>query len=305
MDPYKVLGVSTTATQDEIRNAYRKLAKKLHPDLNPGNKDAEKKFKEINGANDILGDPEKRAKYDQGELDESGSPSAGPRGGPFYHETQRGGGARYRSAFGAEHGMDDDFLSHLFEQMGRQHENFDIRGQDVLYQMEVDFKDAALGAEREITLPNGKKLLVKIPAGVETGTKLRMAGQGEPGHGKAHAGDAYIQLQVRPSETFKREGSNVEIELPISLSEAILGAEVKVPTIDGNILLKIPPQSNSGQKLRVPGKGVTILKSSKRGDQIVTLKIVIPPRIDQEFKNAVKSWSERQSFNPRESRGGS
>ena len=296
-----ILGVAASASQDEIKNAYRNLAKKLHPDLNPGNKDAEKRFKEINGAYELVGTPESRAKFDRGEFDEDqGSSGAGrgrPAQGPFYHETQRDGG-RYSQNFG---GMDDDLLRSIFGRMGGggggPEFSGDAPGQDTLYRMDVDFKDAILGAEREITLPTGKRLRVKIPGGVDSGSKLRFAGLGSAGSGKSSPGDAYVELNVKPSNLFKREGQNLEVELPISFGEAILGAEVKTPTIDGSVLLKIPPGVSSGSRLRITGKGVPA--GAKRGDQFVVIKVLVPSGVDDDFKQAVESWSKRQTSDPR------
>ena len=278
-NPYELLGVASSATQEEIKNAYRNLAKKLHPDLNPGNKSAEKKFKEINAAYELVGTPENRAKFDRGELDKARE----QRQGPFYRETQCEGG-RYSQSFGE---MDDEFLRSIFGRMR------DAPGQDTLYRMDVDFKDAVLGAEHEITLPSGRRLRVKIPGGVDSGAKLRFAGLGSPGSGKAPPGDAYVELTVKPSSVFKREGRDLSTELPISFDEAILGAEVKVPTIDGSVLLKIPPGVSSGARLRVTGKGVTV--DGQRGDQFVVLKIMVPPGVDADLKQALESWNKRRA----------
>lgn len=300
--PYEILGVASSASQDEIKNAYRNLAKKLHPDLNPGNKEAEKKFKEINAAYELVGTPESRAKFDRGEFDEAQGPSDAGRGrsrqGPFYHETQRDGG-RYSQSFG---GMDDDLLRSIFGSMGGrggEGSGFsgDVPGQDTLYRMDVDFRDAVLGAEHEITLPSGKRLRVKIPRGVDSGAKLRFAGLGAPGSGKAPPGDAYVELNVKPSALFRRDGRDLEVELPVSFAEAVLGAEVKVPTIDGSVLLKIKPGVSSGTRLRVAGKGVPM--GDKRGDQFVVIKIMVPAGVDADLKQAVESWSKRQTFDPR------
>jgi DnaJ-class molecular chaperone len=307
--PYEILGVASSSSQDEIKNAYRNLAKKYHPDLNPGSKEAEKKFKEIAGAYELIGTAENRAKFDRGDFDDevkghSAEHSKRERG-PFYHQTQQGGG-RYSYSFG---GMDDETLGAIFGRMGTG-EGFeptgDRRGQDVLYKMEVEFKDAVLGAEREITLPSGKRLRVKIPAGVDSGVKLRFAGQGSPGTGKMPNGDAYVELAVKPSSLFNRIGNDLEIELPISFNEALLGGDVKTPTVDGSVILKIPPGVSTGMRLRVAGKGIS--GSSKRGDQYVVLKVVMPPNVDSDLKQAIESWSKRQSFDPRAdwigSRGG-
>ncbi len=298
-NPYETLGVATSATQDEIKNAYRGLAKKFHPDLNPGDKNAEKRFKEINAAYELVGTPETRAKFDRGEHEEA-QPQGPRRGGPSYHETQASGG-RYSHSFG---GMDDDLLHSIFGRMGRGEGggfefSGDMPGQHTLYKMDVSFRDAVLGGAHEITLPSGKRLRVKIPAGVDSGTKLKFAGQGQPGVGKAPSGDAYIELNVKPSALFKRQGNDLEVDLPISFAEAILGGEVKVPTIDGSVLLKIPQGVSSGARLRVSGKGVINASTGKRGDQYVVLKLVSPQNIDNDLKQAVESWSKRQNFDPR------
>jgi DnaJ-class molecular chaperone len=304
-NPYEVLGVSSTATQEEIKNAYRNLAKKYHPDLNPGNKGAEKLFKEINGAYELVGRPEGRAKFDRGELDElNARQSASAQGrerGPFYHETQSQGG-RYSQPF---EGMDDDILQSVFGNMGGRmggKRGFqtpgDSAGQDVLYQMDIDFKDAVLGAEREITLPSGARLRVKIPAGVDSGSKLRFAGRGNPGIGKGTTGDAYVELKVKPSQLFKRVGRDLEIEVPISVSEAVLGGEVKIPTVEGSVMVKVPAGVSSGSRLRIAGKGVAHA-DSKKGDQYAVLKILTPLDADEDIKQALLAWNKRQPFDPR------
>lgn len=196
---------------------------------------------------------------------------------------------------------EDDLLRSFFEQMrGRRTESsYSARGDDQLYRMEVSFRDAVLGGEREITLPSGKRFQVKIPAGVTSGKKLRLAGQGEAGSRQAQAGDVYIELVVTPSPIFKREENDLFIELPISIPEAILGAEIKVPTVDGLVLLKIPPGVSSGSKLRLSGKGVLNASTQKRGDQYVVLKVVSPPNADADIRQAIQSWNQRQPFDAR------
>ena len=301
-NPYETLGLKVTATQDEIKNAYRKLAKKFHPDVNQGNKEAEKNFKDLNAANEMIGTPEAKAKFDRGETAEQ-QYQAPPRNGPYYHQTQ-GQGARYSQGFSGGmggSGIDEDLFESIFggrggARTGGRGFSEDFAGQDEQYQMEVDFKDSILGGEKEISLPNGKRLRVKIPAGIETGKKLRFAGQGGVGVGKGPAGDLFIEIKVKPSALFKRNGNHVEMEFPISFAEAILGGEVRVPTLDGSILLKIPPSISSGQKLRVAGKGVPAHGPEKAGDQHVSLKIITPPTVDEELKTAVKAWSERHPF---------
>lgn len=292
-DPYTTLGVDSKASQDEIKAAYRKLAKKLHPDLNPGNKKAESQFKDISSAYDQIGTAEDRAKYDRGQVEaEAAKQYARSQRGPFYSQTQHGGG-RYSNQF---EGIDEDILSSIFSQMGRRGQGgFQSPPEDELYQMEIDFKDSILGGEREIALPSGKKFRVKIPPGVESGTKLRFAGKGEPSAPGVPPGDVYVQLNVKPSPTFRRNGKDLEVELPVSFSDAILGGEVKVPTIDGSILMNIPPNVSSGQKLRAKGKGVLDPVTNSRGDQIAILKIKMPEKVDAEFRKAVEDWSKRQA----------
>jgi len=295
-NPYKILGVSTSSTQDAIKGAYRDLAKKYHPDLNPGNKEAEAKFKEISSAYELIGTADSRSKFDRGEFEAKQNQGYGARntqGNPYYYQTQEDGG-RYNYSF---EGMDDELLNSIFGRARTKRSDFP--GQDVLYQMDIDFKDAVLGAEREIQLESGKRLRVKIPPGVDSGTKLRFGGQGHPGAGKGGPGNAYVQLNVRRSSIFSRDGDNLEIELPISLSEALLGADIKVPTIDGSVLLHIPEGVGSGTRLRVKGKGIQ-RKGKTSGDQFVRIKIVTPKSVDSDFKAAVKSWSERYAENPRE-----
>lgn len=314
IDPYVTLGVSKLATQDEIKAAYRNFAKKFHPDLNPGNKTAEAMFKDAASAYEQIGTPEERAKFDRGETPEQQQEQAQRSGsrnsraysggaGPFYHETQQEGG-RYSSSFGKGMGG-EDFFENLFRSAGQGRSNYqtggmaeDFAGEDHLYQMSVDFKDAILGAEREISLPTGKKLQLKIPPGVETGSKLRFKNQGAPGVGKGVAGDAYVELTIRPLPGFTRVGNNVETELSISFIEALLGAEIKVPTVDGTVMLKVPPGVTTHSRLRVVGKGVALKQA--RGDQIVVLKVVMPATRNPDLEKAVREWGDKYSYNPRE-----
>jgi len=296
-DPYSDLGVASSATQDEIKAAYRNIAKKYHPDLNPGNKTAEAKFKVVAAAYERIGTDTARAKFDRGETPEQQQEQA-----QSYRDAQQERG-RYSNSYGRGMGG-EEFFEGLFRSAGQgrtRHQSAnmsqDLSGEDRLYQMSVDLKDAALGAEREITLPNGKTLQIKIPSGVETGTKLRFKNQGTPGIGKGQAGDAYIEITVRSLDGFTRVGSNIETELSISFIEALLGAEIKVPTIDANVMLKIPPGVTTGSRLRVFGKGVALKHS--RGDQIVVLKVVMPLTPNSELQELIRGWGDKYSYNPR------
>lgn len=294
MNPYQVLEISPTATPDEVRVAYRKLAKKYHPDLNPGKVGAESKFKELNAANAILSDPETRGKFDRGEIDDAGSPkSARPQEDPSYYQTQRNAG-RYSSQF-------EDSESDLFESIfgaGRRRAPR-TKGADQHYRLAIEFAEAVLGAEKEITLPTGKTLKVKIPLGIETGQKLRFKGLGDAAPPGAVSGDAFVEIEVRPSRLFKRVGPNLEMELPVSVSEVLLGAEVMVPALGSAVLLKIPPGANTGTKLKIRGKGVGAVPPKERGDLIVTLKVMMPTKPDPALQEAIRNWAKDHSYDPR------
>jgi DnaJ-class molecular chaperone len=304
-DPYAALGVSKTSTQDEIKKAYRKLAKKLHPDLNPGNKEAEKKFKEVSHAFDLIGTPEAKTKFDRGETQEHEQSryeeASRQRRGPFYSNTQEDPeGGRYTYSF--QDGMgDDDLFEAIFGARGRKGQRGRTQGgfpgEDQLFQIEVEFEEAALGAEKIITLPNGKKLQVKIPAGIEEGKKLRFSGQGSPGTGGAPAGDLYLEIKIKSKEGLKRVGKDIEMELPISIFEAVLGGEVPVTTLDGQVMLKIPAGSSSGSRLRVKGKGAGA--GEARGNLLVSLKIIAPKQPSDELKESLKPLSEKFAYDSR------
>lgn len=302
-DPYQTLGVSSSASLDDIKSAYKKLARKHHPDLNPGSKAAEEKFKEISHAFNLIGTAEAKAKFDRGETDEQKQhqydeymKNQGSRGGPFYQETQNSGG-RYSSEYAS--GMDEDIFSAFFgRNKNRQRSGgFDFPGEDELYQMEIDFKESAIGAERILTLPNGKKLQVQIPGGITSGMKLKFRGQGGAGVGKGPPGDAYIQISVRPSEKFQREGQDILSEVPISLFEAINGGEVEVETVDGSVMLKVPSGVSSGTKLRIKGKGAG--KVNERGNHLAVMKVMTPKAPSAEFRQAVAQLQKQFNYNPR------
>ncbi len=290
VDPYHTLGVSKNATQAEIKAAYRKLAKKLHPDLNPGKKDIEAQFKEINNAYDKIETPEARAKFDLGEAEEKQNHNQQRNSGdPFYYYQTQSPGSRYS--------QDSDAFSDFFRQQGFQKPE---KAQDHHYSLEVDFKTGVLGGQREITLPNGKKLMVKIPPGIKSGSKLRLADQGEIDTKGIKNGDAYIEINISPSLVFKRVENDLQMNLPLSLSEVILGGEVQVETIDGPVTLNIPKGLSSGAKLRMKAKGVP--HKNGRGDQFAIVTIVMPTHIDSDLENFIKEWSKNKSYNPREAK---
>ncbi|GIL40645.1 DnaJ C-terminal domain-containing protein [Roseiterribacter gracilis] len=287
-DPYQVLGVAKNATADQIRAAYRKLAKANHPDLHPGDKAAEARFKDASAANDLLSDPDKRARYDRGEIDAAGTEQA-PRGYRAYGEGAQG--QRYSAHGGG--GFDFDDLSELFGGGGfsaRTRAAFHRRGSDVQYMLDLDFAEAALGTTKRMTLPGTSAPLdVRVPPGTISGTVLRLKGKGEPGANAGPAGDALIEITVRPHPRLRREGDDLHLDLDIGLRVAILGGEVETPTLDGTVKLKVPPRSNTGAVLRLKGKGVPD-RDGARGDQYVRLRIVIEDPADPELAKFLESW---------------
>jgi DnaJ-class molecular chaperone len=295
-DLYSQLNVARGANEAEIKKAYRKLAKELHPDKNKDNPKATERFSKVTRAYDILTDKDKRAQYDRGEIDEEGNPRmpfgfGGGGGGP-----RPGGGGGRGPEFRGPNGEPFEFtgggeaadLSDLFEGLfsgrrggggGGPFSGFGRRsappqkGADVGYRLEVPFEDAARLEGQRVTLGSGKTLDIKLPAGVDSGTKIRLSGQGQPG--PAGNGDAIVAIEIKPHRFFRREGDNIRLELPVSVDEAVLGGKVRVPTVDGPVMLSIPKGSSSGKVLRLKGKGFTG-KSGARGDQLVTLMIDVP-----------------------------
>jgi DnaJ-class molecular chaperone len=293
--PYDILGVAPSASADDIKKAYRKLAKKLHPDLNPGNKKVEQQFKEVSAAYDLLSDPAKRARYDRGEIDASGAERPDR---PFYRRYAEGrAGAKYQDFGLDEDSFVDDLFANLFRQQQRRPErSMHLRGADVTYVAEVDFVEAAVGAKKRLILTDGKTLDVTIPPGTEDGQTLRLKGQGMPGVGGGAPGDAYIEVKVAPHPIFTRKGNDVHIELAVTLPEAVLGATITAPTVDGPVSLKVPPESNTGSTLRLKGKGIIDRASGKRGDQYARLKVVLPDRADPELKAFLEKWSAQHPY---------
>ncbi len=297
-DPYAILGVKREATQDEIRSAYRQLAKKLHPDLNPGDKQAEEKFKQVSVAYDLLGDPEKRGRFDRGEIDASGAERPRER----YYRDFHGAGAEehhYSSSGGfADFADDDDILAEMLRRGGRR-TRMRIRGQDVHYRLPVAFLEAVNGATKRITMPDGATLDVTIPAGTCDQQVLRLRGKGGPGIGGAPAGDALVTIDVEPHALFTRKDDDIHLELPVSLPEAVLGGKIDVPTPSGPVRMTVPKGANTGTVLRLKGKGAARADGG-HGDEYVTLVIVLPEKPDGELEEFARRWQAGQSQNPRQ-----
>jgi len=317
-DPYEVLGVQKNASPAAIKSAFRRLAKKLHPDANKQDKKAATKFAELNAAYEILGDDGKRKAFDRGEIDAEGKPrfqgfGAGSGGfgreGGFEHFTwgsdgfQRSGDARGGRGF---RGGIDDILKEMFGGAtggaGRrtQFEPEDFGGQaqgsDVTGSVTITLPEAASGTSRRVQLPTGKEIEVKIPAGLADGQTIRLKGQGMPGP-RGAAGDALITVTVAPHHLFERDGSDLKLELPITLYEAVLGGKVRVPTLDGAVELAIPPGTSSGRKLRVRGKGLPT--KSGPGDLYATVRIVLPENADADLEELMKKWRSGKPYDPR------
>ncbi len=293
-DPYEVLGVSKNASDEEIKKVYRILAKKYHPDLNPNKNEGEAKFKELNFAYKLIENKEAREKFEKGLYDEQFT-EASDSGRPFYSNFQNGKG-RYANHFDAD---TEELFKSFFSNYKGNAGNMNLPGQDHLYSLMIDLKDAIIGGEKEIILSDGNKLKIKIPAGIHDKDKLRIKDRGGPGIGTGKPGDAYIEISIRPSEIFKINGSNLEIEISLSLDEAVNGSKIMVPTIDGSVTIIIPPGTNTGAKFRVKGKGMLKVMSKIRGDQIVIIKVSLPEKTDTEFNEFIKNWSRKHPYNPR------
>jgi DnaJ-class molecular chaperone len=294
-DPYEILGVAKTASADEIRTAYRKLAKKLHPDLNPGDKQAEERFKEVAGANDLLSDPDKRRRFDAGEIDASGVGKAPPNA-RYYRDYAGEDGHPYdgHSAYG-DFAQGDDLFAELLRRSAEQARR--RPGADLHYELAIDFLDAVNGANKTITLPGGGAMQVTIPPGVEDGQILRLRGKGAPSPGEGGPGDALVQIVVRPHRYFTRDGDNILLDLPITVKEAALGAEVRAPTTTGSVMLKIPKRSNAGDLLRLRGKGVK--KRGGAGDELVKLRVMMPTEVEPELESFLAGWMPTSNYDPR------
>ncbi len=294
-DPYEILGVARTATTDEIRSAYRRLAKKLHPDLNPGDKKSEERFKEVSIANDILSDEAKRKRFDSGEIDALGAEKPQQK---YYRDyaSEAAAGHPYDNPSGyADFADSDDIFAELFRRQAQQSRR--ARGADLQYRLTIEFLDAIVGASKRLTLPNGGTLDVTIPPGIQEGQTLRLRGKGAPSGGEGEAGDALVEISIKPHRFFTRDDNDIHIELPITLTEAVLGARIKVPTPTGVVMVTIPKGSNTGAVLRLKGKGV--LRRGGAGDQLVRLKVMLPTEPNAELEAFLATWAPGPKYDPR------
>lgn len=307
-DLYQVLGVSKTATDADIKKAYRKLARELHPDLTGGDSAKSERFKAVNEAYDLLRDPEKRRRYDAGEIDAEGQERAPRQSYRSYAESDPSGRYEYEGSF--------DDLGDLFSRAFRDHgagqgwsgqragqgrespfANMKMRGQDVQFQMQVSFMDAVLGAKTQVTLPGSGDIELRIPAGITDGQTLRLAGKGGAGVNGGPAGDAFVTVSVVEDPLFTREGDDILIDVPVSIDEAVLGGSVEVPVPGGRVRLKVPANSSSGKVMRLRGKGVQ--RKDHPGDLLATLRIVLPEHEDASLAEAVKTWRASHSYDAR------
>jgi DnaJ-class molecular chaperone len=292
-DPYATLGVAKGASEEDIRRAFRKLAKELHPDISSG---TEERFKKVSGAYEILGDPEKRRAFERGEIDGRGDPRH-----PGFRQYARGG-----ARAGAGAGFDNDFsfgdiFSEVFGGPGQRagaRSNFASKGQDVRYTLEVDFIESVTGATKRVTLPGGGTLDLNVPAGVADAQVLRLKGKGSRGAGAGESGDALVEIRVRAHALFKRDDDDILLDVPITIDEAVLGAKVEVPTISGRVQLTVPKGTNSGRVFRLKGKGVKSAGRTEPGDQLVTVRIVLPETIDDNLAYFFSEWRQKHSYDP-------
>ncbi|WP_421934969.1 DnaJ C-terminal domain-containing protein [Phenylobacterium sp.] len=302
-DPYQELGVARGASADEVRKAFRKLAKKHHPDTNPGDKASEEKFKRVSAAFDIIGDPDKRKKFDAGEIDADGRETMRGFGGGSPFGQQGGGGWSPR---GQAEGPEID-LSELFgDILGRGRPGgggqgggfggFSQRGADVRARLEIDLEDTIHGAKKRIAFSDGRTIDVSIPKGAEEGQTLRLKGQGSPG--RSGPGDAFIEMTIRPHAIFRREGDKLVMDLPVSVPDAILGGKVQAPTPDGPVNVTVHKGANTGSSLRLKGRGLSD-SHGKRGDLLARIVLMLPETIDPELEAFAEKWRAERPYTPR------
>jgi DnaJ-class molecular chaperone len=315
-DPYQILGAKRDASEADLKKAYRRLAKVLHPDRNPDDPNARDKFAELNNAYEILGDEDKRKQFDRGEIDAEGKPrfagfeGSGARGGAgfegFGFGFEPGGGFRRTrtqgggAGAGAGAGFDpSEIFSELFSAGGPRGAGQRSRatGETVRGEAQITLAEAIRGTKVRIELPDGREIEASVPAGIADGKVVRLKGQGRPGPAGAAAGDLLLTIRVKPDRRFAIEGKDLRLRLPVRLDEAVLGAKVRVPTVDGAVEMTIPPHSSSGRTLRLRGKGLPAPEGA--GDLLVTVEIVLPPEKDGELDDLMKRWAEVQTFDPR------
>jgi len=284
-DPYAALGLTRTASEDEIKKAYRRLAKKLHPDVNPGNRGTDQQFKDITAAYELLSDPAKRQRFDRGEIDAAGN-ERGFR--PQGARAPRGGASAGAFSF-------DDIISEI---LGRGRREAEERVGDTNLALRLGFVEAALGGKRRVALADGRAVEIAVPAGIDSGQTLRLKGQGSPARRGVPAGDLYLDIEVEPHAFFQRKERDIHLELPVTLTEAVLGGTVTVPTIHGSVAVKVPRGSNSGSTLRLKGKGIAG-GDGKQGDQYVKLRVVLPDPPDQELTGFLERWAAKHPYDVR------
>jgi DnaJ-class molecular chaperone len=293
-DPYATLGLSRSATADEIRRAYRTLAKELHPDVRPGDKAAEDRFKRATAAFNLLSDPAMKSRFDRGEIDADGNEQMAFGSRPRQSSRAHAGAGANAGAANDAFDLGDIFSDLFGPGFGAGRGYSRMRGRDIRFTLEIDFLDAVNGARRRVSLSEGRTLDVAIPAGVESGQVLRLKGQGGSGVQGGPPGDALVELTVRPHPFFRREGQDIHMDLNISLTEAVEGGRVQAPTATGPVSLTIPAGSNTGKTLRLKGRGV-----AGQGDQFVRLQVVLPDVVDEDLKKFVKKWPKRGTVPPR------
>lgn len=300
---YEILGISKKASLEEIKKAYRALARKLHPDLNPNNKKAEDQFKEITAAYDLLSDKKLKERYDKGEIDETGKETAKAFNWKSHNFNKNKYSQNFYDFFNSDdHNKEDFDLFDLFKTANSKNKRTSAKspknkGADLSYSLKITFLEAVLGAHKRIALTNVKKLDINIPEGTHNGQILRLKGQGMPGFGKLNNGDALIEIIVEEHTFFELKGHNIHLDVPVTIKEAELGAKIMVPTITGKISVSIPPKSNTDTILRIKGKGVTV--DHKTGDQLIRLKVVLPEGKDPAFEKFVKEWKPVHNQDPR------
>lgn len=296
-DPYKTLGLARGASQEDIKKAYRRLVKEYHPDVSRGDASSEQRFKEVSAAYDLLGDKDKRARFDRGEIDAEGN----ERADAAFRRAWSGASARarrnsshqqYRSGFGG-----NDFFEDLFNK------GVKAKGADVSYTLTVDFVSGAKGGRKRLVLSDGRGIDVTIPAGSRDGDTLRLKGQGLSGLGGGGSGDALVTLKVQDHEHFVRKEQDIHLEVPVTLQEAVLGATIEVPTVDGKVAVRVPRGTNTGTTLRLRGKGLADRANGGRGDQYVKLRIELPDQHDAALYDFVGGWRPAPGYAPRKKAG--